>query len=188
VREAHLLHVRKERRTMLHAIGRKQHSEELVDLLLACHGRIRTFIELAIAIGERPDASADDIADGSTRVQRYFSEALPLHVEDEEEGVLPRLHGRSPVVDAALDRMCEEHDQHEAPLRQLLALCASLRSTPGDATARAALAGAGRQLLAALEPHLEAEERVIFPAIRALLTADEQREIVGELRARRQPP
>ena len=173
---------------MLHAIGKKQQSEELVDLLLGCHGRIRTFLAIAIAIGEKAEASDDDVADGGARVQRYFSEALPLHVEDEEEGVLPRLHGRSPEVDAALDTMCDEHDQHEAPLRHLLELCARLRSTPGDAATRAALAGAGRHLLAVLEPHLEAEERVVFPAIRALLSAEEQLAIVGELRARRRPP
>ena len=173
---------------MLHAIGRKQHSEELVDLLLACHGRIRTFIDLAIAIGEREEASDDDVADGSARVQRYFSEALPLHVEDEEEGVLRVSTAWSPEVDAALDRMCEEHDRHAAPLRRLLDLCASLRATPRDATARAALAAVGRQLLTELEPHLEAEERIVFPAIRALLSIEEQHAIVRELRARRQPP
>lgn len=173
---------------MLHAIGRKPQSEELVDLLLACHGRIRTFLELAIAVGERTDASDADVADGSARVQRYFLEALPLHVEDEEQGVLPRLLGRSREVDAALDRMCEEHDRHTAPQRRLLELCAALRADPRDARARGAIAGAAAHLLAELEPHLEAEERVVFPAIRTLLTLDEQRAIVGELRARRRPP
>jgi len=173
---------------MLHAIGRKQQSEDLVDLLLACHGRIRMFLELAIAIGERADASEDDVVDGTSRVQRYFSQALPLHVEDEEQGVLPRLQGRSSEVDAAIERMCEEHDRHVAPLRRLLALCGSLCAAPRDAVARTEITDAGRQLLAEVEPHLEAEERIVFPAIRALLTLEEQRAIVQELRRRRQPP
>jgi len=173
---------------MLHSIGRKPHSEELVDLLLGCHGRIRTFLELAIAIGDRADASDDDVVDGSARVHRYFAEALPFHVEDEEEGVLPRLHGRSPEVDAALDRMCEEHEQHAAPLRRLLAICVSLRASPGSASARIAIAATARELFTELEPHLQAEERVVFPAIRALLTPEEQLAIVRELRARRRPP
>src|SRR5690606_21871845 len=131
------------------------------DLLLACHGRIREFIALAVAIGERADVSDDEVADASARVQRYFSVALPLHVEDEEQGVLPRLHGRSAEVDAALDRMCDEHDRHAAPLRRLCELAASLRACPRDASARAALADVGRRLRAELEPHLEAEERVV---------------------------
>lgn len=53
---------------------------------------------------------------------------------------------------------------------------------------RTALAGAARELLAELEPHLAAEERIVFPAIRALLSLDEECAIVGELRARRRAP
>jgi iron-sulfur cluster repair protein YtfE (RIC family) len=173
---------------LLLSIGKKQQSEELVDLLLGCHGRIRTFLALAIAIGERADAPDGDVADAATRVRRYFSEALPLHVEDEEQGVLPRLHGRSVELDAALDRMCEEHDLHGEPLRRLLGLCSALAASPGDASARAAVAATAQELVALLEPHLAAEESVLFPAIRTLLDAEEQRAVVGELRARRQPP
>lgn len=172
----------------MHTIGRTQRSEELVDLLLACHGRIRSFIAMAVGVGERTDLSDDDVVEGCVRVQRYFSEALPLHMEDEEEGVLPRLHGRSPELDAALERMGEEHDAHAVLLRQLLALCASLRAAPRDASARAALATVAKRLLLDFEEHLAAEERIVFPAIREHLTSDQQSEMVRELRARRQPP
>lgn len=173
---------------MLHSIGKKratQESEELVDLLLACHGRIRSFLELAIAIGAREDASNDDVIDASARVRRYFADALPLHVEDEEEGVLPRLHGRSAALDAALDRMCVEHDEHRPPLRRLLALCASLPEHAGDADARRELGRAASELREVLEPHLREEERVVFEAIRELLSPEDRRAIVAELRARR---
>lgn len=169
-------------------IGRTRPSEDLVDLLLACHGRIRSFVALAIAIGERADATDDDVAQASASVHRYFSIALPLHVEDEELGILSRLHGRSPEVDAALDRMCDEHDRHTAPLRRLLALCTALQVEPGDLAARAALADVAGELATEFGPHLKAEETIVFPAIAALLSADEQRAVVRELRARRQPP
>lgn len=172
----------------MHTIGRAQRSEEIVDLLLACHGRIRSFAAMAVAVGERTDLTDDDVVDGCARVQRYFSEALPLHMEDEEDGVLPRLHGRSPELDAALETMSEEHDAHAVLLRQLLALCASLRVDPRDANARAALGPVAKQLLVELEEHLAAEERIVFPAIRELLTSEQQAEMVRELRARRQPP
>lgn len=173
---------------MLHAIGKNARSEELVELLLACHGRIRTFIDLAVMIGEGTDAPDESVVDASARVQRYFSEALPLHMEDEEEGVLPRLYGRSAELDGALERMREEHDLHGGCVRRLLALCTSLRATPSDASARVALATTAEQLRAAFEPHLEAEERIVFPAIRNLLSITEQQAMVLELRARRQPP
>jgi iron-sulfur cluster repair protein YtfE (RIC family) len=171
---------------MLHSIGRRAKSEDLVALLLDCHGRIRTFTGMAIVAGDRMEAPLEDVVDACRRVERYFRQALPLHVQDEEESVLPRLIGRSAELDAALARMREEHELHAEPLGRLLALGAVVRATPDDAGARAALASVGRQLTTAFEPHLEAEERVVFPAIRALVSTEEQAAILGELRARRQ--
>lgn len=83
--------------------------------------------------------------------------------------------------------MCDEHDHHTAPLRRLLALCTTLVE-PGDLTARAALAEVAGELATEFGPHLKAEETIVFPAISALLSADDQGAIVRELRARRQPP
>jgi len=173
---------------MLHSIGRKAESENIVDLLLACHGRIRMFLTLAKAIAEPDAGGREEIVEATERIRRYFLVALPLHVEDEEQGVVPRLQDRSPGLDAALDRMCDEHAEHVAPLRVLLASCDSLAAAPGDARARAALSRAAEVLGDALEPHLAAEESVVFPAIRALLTDEEQRAMVIELRRRRQAP
>jgi iron-sulfur cluster repair protein YtfE (RIC family) len=173
---------------MLHTIGRKQTvSGDLVDMLLECHGRIRTFSALAIAAGERGDVPADELVEACTRVERYFGLALPLHVRDEEESVLPRLRGRSPAVDAALDRMHDEHAHHAPMLEALLTSSAAVRATPGDVTARSALLAAANALHAAFEPHLESEEQILFPAMRALVPLVEQAAIVSELRARRGP-
>ncbi|MEO6418003.1 MAG: hemerythrin domain-containing protein [Polyangiaceae bacterium] len=173
---------------MLHTIGKSPQGEGLVELLLGCHGRIRSFTSLAIALGEGIDTPTNDVVDGCTRVRRYFSAALPLHVEDEEEGLFPRMYGRSPEIDAALDRMCSEHSAHAEPLRRMIALTTSLAGDPGDTTARAVLARVATELQQLFTPHLEAEERLIFPAIATLVPEDEQRAIVRELRARRRPP
>jgi hypothetical protein len=56
--------------------------------------------------------------------------------------------------------------------------------SPGDEALRAALGQATGALRAAFEEHLEAEERAIFPAVRAL-PAPVQAQILVELRARR---
>jgi iron-sulfur cluster repair protein YtfE (RIC family) len=170
---------------MLHTLGRRAKSEDLVELLLDCHGRIRTFTGMAIVTGDRLDAPLEDVVDACRRFERYFRQALPLHVRDEEDSVVPRLLGRSSDVDEALARMREEHEAHAEPLGRLLALGGVVRATPDDEGARAALATVGRQLSTAFEPHLAAEERVVFPAIRALVSSDEQAAILGELRARR---
>jgi iron-sulfur cluster repair protein YtfE (RIC family) len=172
---------------MLHAIGRKQRSggDDLVGLLVDCHVRIRTFTALALAVGERSEASYEEIADVCARVERYFIEGMPLHVRDEEESVLPRLRGRSPEIDEALARMHEQHGQHVGPLECMLEASAAIRTAPSDASARSALHEAASRLQAELEPHLQAEESIIFPAIRERLSREEQEAIIGELRARR---
>ncbi|HEX9400550.1 MAG TPA: hemerythrin domain-containing protein [Anaeromyxobacter sp.] len=53
----------------------------------------------------------------------YFTEALPLHARDEEESVLPRLHGRDSAVDAELAAMEREHREHGPPLEVLVRAC-----------------------------------------------------------------
>jgi hypothetical protein len=83
-------------------IGSPKESSDVVDLLLKCHERIRTFIGLACKLGKAQEPSVDEIRDAASRVSRYFSEALPLHVADEEESILPRLAGRNPEPDLAL--------------------------------------------------------------------------------------
>jgi iron-sulfur cluster repair protein YtfE (RIC family) len=170
---------------MLHTIGRAPRKGDIVELLLECHARIRHFTGLAIAVGERDDASAEDIIDGCERVLRYFTIALPRHIRDEEDSVLPRLHGRSTELDSALTRMAEEHESHASELAALQKHCEEVRARPRDPGARTALARVARHLSAEFEPHLKSEEEIVFPAIRALLSTQEQEEIVRELRARR---
>ena len=171
---------------MLHGIGRKPRKEgDLVDALLACHGRIRTFTDLAVTVSERADLAPSDVAESCARIGRYFVEAFPLHVEDEESSLEPRLEGRSPEVDAALGRMRGEHAAHADAVRRLTALSAALAADPSDAEARATLGAVARSLRPMFEEHLEAEERVLFPALRSLLSPDEERLVRSEMAARR---
>ncbi|HSO40547.1 MAG TPA: hemerythrin domain-containing protein [Labilithrix sp.] len=173
---------------MLHVIGRRRGAGDVGDMLVDCHARIRSFSELAIAVSERTDAPADEVIGACARVERYFAEALPLHVRDEEESVLPRLVGRTSAIDAALERMHEQHEMHVELLARLLACSAALRAAPQDLAARAALLAVAQPLRAVFEPHLQAEEEILFPALRALLSLDEQQAILGELRERRSAP
>jgi iron-sulfur cluster repair protein YtfE (RIC family) len=118
-------------------------------------------------------------------VQRYFAEALPLHVQDEEVSVLPRLIGRNVELDRTLSDMQREHTEHEPLLAELLVSAARLRAAPDDPRARLALAAAAEALAREFEPHLAREEALIFPAVNQLLTAGEREAIRAELRGRR---
>lgn len=64
---------------------------DLVALLMDCHARIRHFAKLAHRIGVDLEATPANRSEACLAVERYFTEALPLHVQDEEESILPRL-------------------------------------------------------------------------------------------------
>jgi hemerythrin-like domain-containing protein len=160
----------------------------LTGLLLECHQRIRSFSALAVTIGERLDLSPGDLRESCERCRRYFAEALPLHIADEEQSLLPRLRRAEPALELALNAMQVEHGEHAALLAQLLAELDRVGAAPEDGAARQRLAQVASRLAAELEHHLAQEESLIFPRISALLTVEEQELIVAELRARRGSP
>lgn len=171
---------------MLVGIGSKKKPSDMVDMLLDCHERIRSFTALALRIAGAEGAADPEVAESAAKVRRYFTVALPKHVEDEEESVLPRLVGKDPEVDRALRQMEEEHGRHEAPLRRLIEICAELSSHPERLPSlRAELGEVAATLRDEFEPHLAAEEGIVFPAMRRHLSAQSQEEMVRELRRRR---
>jgi hemerythrin-like domain-containing protein len=172
---------------MLVNIGHRQPATDLVSLLLECHDRIRTFGALAVTVGDQPGLPADQIDVACVRIARYFSESLPLHVQDEERSLLPRLGGRSAALDETLAAMQEQHRSHEAPLRQLIELCSSMRAAP-DTAAKATFREVAHHLAREWRRHLELEETSLFPALGAALSPEEQTAIMVEMRARRQTP
>lgn len=166
--------------------GPDQAPSDVVDLLLDCHERIRLFIELACRLSQIDTVSNDEVCDAAERIVRYFSESLPLHVADEEETVVARLTGRDPELDAAIDGMQQEHVDHRSDLDSLLGNCRILTRSPERLPElRKSLSNAALSLRHQFVRHLEQEEKNIFPAIRTLLTADERKVMMNELRDRR---
>src|SRR5512140_1897216 len=68
-----------------------QVEQDAVDMLLACHQRIRNFTGIALRLAEVEGAGAPEIANAAEAVHRYYAIALPLHEADENESVYPRL-------------------------------------------------------------------------------------------------
>lgn len=161
--------------------------EDLVELLLACHQRIRSFGALALRLGGEEELSAAELTEGCQRVARYFAEALPLHVRDEEEGLIPQLRGRDLGLDQALEQMASEHRQHAPLLAELHRALTPVAGLPGpsDRAFRAEISRVAELLVPELEHHLVQEERLIFPAIHRLLSPEVQQRLILELRARR---
>lgn len=167
----------------------EERGDDVAGLLIACHGRIRGFLDvaarLAAARGE-PDAS---IADAAARLGRYFGEALPLHALDEDVSIAPRLIDADPGDELrdALGLMGREHVETEEVLAELSPLWAAVSRDPPELDAHRAALGAGAERLREIfRDHLDREERLVFPAV-SRLPAEIQALIAAEMRARRQP-
>jgi hypothetical protein len=119
---------------MLIKLGARESGGDVVDALLECHERIRRFAALAVTLAEARAPGAEEVREAAGQVRRYFLEALPLHVADEDESIVPRLRGRDAEVDAALATMSAEHEGHRAPLAELVSTCAALEAAPAAAT------------------------------------------------------
>jgi hemerythrin-like domain-containing protein len=154
---------------MLVQLGQRQSGTDVVDLLVECHGRIRRFLDIAQRLAAATEMDAATVRDAAGRVCRYFAEAFPLHLADEDELVLPALLGTGEHVDDALTRMSAEHQEHAALVTEMIDACASLHADPRCIVAAAPRLGSVTSALrGVLEPHLAAEEREIFPALRTL--------------------
>jgi hemerythrin-like domain-containing protein len=155
-------------------IGRRSEPGNAIDMLVACHGRIRHFLRVATSLATTP-SSATEVQDAAQSVARYFEEAFPLHVEDEEELLIALLlRSADEHVRAACSVVTREHRDQEPLVTSLLAQCRLLTAAPERLVeVRAPLAASALALQKALEPHLAEEERVLFPALRSTLSAAE---------------
>lgn len=171
---------------MLIGPGKPAAPGDAVDLLLECHARIRHFLALARRLGEARDGSPGTLADAAEQVHRYFTVALPLHAQDEEQSIAPRLRGREAALDADLDAMVREHGEHQRPLGALVAACAEIGRDPSrHPELCGGVVGATAELERHFQEHLSREEEVILPAVRRLLDGATDAAIVKEIRLRR---
>ncbi len=140
---------------------------------------------MAAAIGEGRETSESELRDACAACRRYFVDALPLHVRDEEHSILPRLRGRDDAVDQALAQMHLQHGEHDPLVAELVDALERVEADPTNHTARASVLRVAEALRADFEDHLRREETVIFPALERLLTPADRADILAELRARR---
>lgn len=159
-------------------------------MLEACHQRVQRSLDLLRRLADYIDEKGHD---ASTRaaaadVLRYFNLAAPLHHEDEEKHVFPRLQA---CDDAALRQAVQALQRDHA---QMSAAWAAVREplrqwTRPEATGRVGAAARAdiAHFLALYASHIETEEGQVFPAAQAAMSADELAAMGREMQARRQP-
>ena len=161
-------------------------SEDVPDVLLDCHLRMRQLTTLAAELASRPDATGDEVREVSGKVHRYFTVGLPLHEADEETSLFPRLLKRAPELAGTIAALQEDHAAHAKRVGALVAVCLELKTRPEHAEAlREELAAAAQALADLWKLHLAVEESELFPRVTTTLNDEDQAAIREEMRARR---
>lgn len=157
---------------------------DVVEVLLEAHVETRQVLAMADSLAaSNAVVATQEIA---AHVADYLEWLLPLHCEDEDASIEPRLKGRHPVVDDALVAMTRQHAALQGPLARLRLVC---RQVANDVTRlhalRFELSRAAVDLRARLAEHTALEESIVFPALKRMLYVDELEDIATEMLARR---
>ena len=156
--------------------------ERPLELLYACHERVRRFTGLAGRLATHvAEHGADEQArDAATQILRYFELSLPNHHADEEEDVFPALRG---LNDAVLAHAIAALEAEHAMLDLLWNDVAPWLRRVAEGIVDPAPASLAR-FIAAYPVHIEREEREVFSAIERLPVAVAD-VIAQRMRARR---
>ena len=151
-----------------------------------CHARLRQLTGLAAELGAPRGATAEAVREVAAKIHRYLTVSLPLHEEDEEASLFPRLLRYAPELAPTLAALRADHQAQAQRVAPLVSLCQRVQHSPEQAAALAGtLAAAAQALAEAFQTHLVTEERDVFPAVRRVLSDGARAEIREEMRARR---
>jgi hemerythrin-like domain-containing protein len=161
--------------------------DQPVEMWLACHERVQRFAALLGRLAEHLDQQgADEEAQTTaTSIRRYFNEAAPRHHEDEEVDMFPRLRerldsARDQAVLDVLDAVEADHLEMAGLWRTLDRVLAEIsrgQRVPVDPALIDRFATMYRH-------HIDAEERVLLPALKRVLSGSEW-QAVGKAMAER---
>jgi hemerythrin-like domain-containing protein len=164
--------------------ARLDRRRDVVDLLLDAHTEARH--ALALAEGLTGASATEACREAARAVVDYVDVLLPLHAEDEERTIAPKLRGRNPAVDRALDEASRHHRALQPAMARLRALCWLLSRDPTRLHAvRFELEQVVREARGHLDAHHALEESMVFPALKRVLYVDELEDIFDEMRTRR---
>jgi hemerythrin-like domain-containing protein len=165
--------------------SREAVSDEPLDFLVACHGRILNRLEILARVAEGIERDPSAAISALRNTIRFFDISGRLHTEDEEQSVFPRLRPRlSSEQLAYLDSLESQHREKERVYAEIKSLAAELESgiTPEKA---ARLRSLTSRLAELYGPHIDSENDILVKIGRDTLTAEELALIREEMQARR---
>jgi hemerythrin-like domain-containing protein len=173
-------------------IGAQTHDfSEPTGLLSDCHRRIEMFLGSLQRVSELIDRPLADGARAALQsALRYFQEAAPKHIADEEESLFPRLRQMNdPEMERAvstLDALEDDHRRADSLHAEVDALGGQCLEkgylSPGEADRfRHAISG----LDSIYRDHIRVEDELVFPAAKRTLSGPEKSAIAHEMASRR---
>ena len=161
--------------------------DQPIEMWLACHQRVERFAALLGRLAEHlgTQGADEDAQVTATSIRRYFNEAAPRHHEDEEVDMFPRLRER---LDGDRDRtVLDVLDQVEADHLEMAGLWKRLDALLAE-IARGKAVTLEQPLLdrfaTMYRHHIDAEERVLLPALKKALNKNDW-QAVGRAMAER---
>ncbi|GGY15697.1 hemerythrin domain-containing protein [Paludibacterium paludis] len=156
--------------------------DEPLEMLLACHDKIRRFCDqldkLPPYIDENGvNETAKQAIDG---VIRYFDQAGPSHHADEEEELFPILLARVPSAAPKLEQLSAEHGYLHSCWNAIRDDLAALRNGDSSVISRIEI----QEFVRLYREHAAIEEAWLIPTADAVLTPTEKR-LAGEHMAQR---
>ena len=80
---------------------RSSGSQDVTELLLACHQKIRHFSQVSVRLAHAHGISEAEVRQAADGLLRYFTVALPLHEADENLSIYPRIRNAAPPPELA---------------------------------------------------------------------------------------
>ncbi|MDO5639491.1 MAG: hemerythrin domain-containing protein [Neisseria sp.] len=129
---------------------------EPIDMLYACHGKVRRFCDQVKLLPDyiRENGRNDIVLQTTRQISQYFNVAAPLHHEDEELDYFPLLLQYAPEAQASIDELQRQHQSLHANWAAVEAEFDKLRADAAYTPDAAALA----RFTAGYDVHLALEE------------------------------
>ena len=161
--------------------------EQPFEMLEACHERVHRMLALLARLRAHLKEHGADVQaqQAAGDVMRYFDQAAPLHHQDEELHVFPRLLARGdPELTPVAQRLQRDHVAMEANWQEARRVLA--RVAAGELQSLPVQDEAALDAFASLyDAHIVAEERIAYPAAQAAMDAAEIASAGQEMMKRR---
>lgn len=158
--------------------------DDPLEMLLACHGRIRAQCATLDKLAAHLPVHGCDLQarQAAQAILRYFDSAGRHHHDDEEQDLFPRLRASNDkAAQALVTRLLNEHQVMDTAWQRLRPYLAAL----SEATAATLDAATAQHFIDVYDRHITLENAQLIPLAQRLLSAEQLETLGNNMAARR---